>query len=170
MLEWRRFDLSEVSVRRISYAGPPASAAHPAARRPARTTGRRPTATHAGATKRCRGRTSLKVVVVTFIRQGKKIRNFCDRFGAGHKPKRNVFLFEMSFFQTPEPYASLPLHGEKDFVASAKRFVIIASANQNCCGDNFNCNNNMNSYHKNYSFRRNKENCHPNNSGLLWLY
>ena len=37
-------------------------------------------------------------------------------------------------------------HGEKYFVASAERFVNIASANQNCCGDNFNCyNNNMKS-------------------------
>ena len=49
------------------------------------------------------------------------------------------------------------IHGEKDFVASAKSFVIIASANQNCCGDNVNCNNNnMNCYHNNYSCHRNK--------------
>ena len=48
-------------------------------------------------------------------------------------------------------------HGEKDFVASAKRFVNIASANQNCCDDNFNCYNNyMNCYHNHYSCHRNK--------------
>ena len=38
------------------------------------------------------------------------------------------------------------LHGEKDFVGSAKRFVNIASAIQNCCGDNFNCYNSINCY------------------------
>jgi len=49
------------------------------------------------------------------------------------------------------------LHGEKDFIASAKRFVIIASANQNFYGENFNCNNNnMDCYHNNYSCHRNK--------------
>jgi len=30
------------------------------------------------------------------------------------------------------------LHGENDFIASAERFVNKASANQNCCGENFN--------------------------------
>jgi len=45
-------------------------------------------------------------------------------------------------------------HGEKDFVGSAKRFVNIASAMHNCCGDNFNCYN-MNCCH-NYSGHRNK--------------
>jgi len=30
-------------------------------------------------------------------------------------------------------------HGESDFVASTKRFVNIATANQNCWGDNFTC-------------------------------
>jgi len=50
-----------------------------------------------------------------------------------------------------------PSHGEKDFVASANRFVIIASANQNCCGDNFICsNNNMNCFRNNYNRHRNK--------------
>jgi len=34
------------------------------------------------------------------------------------------------------------VHGEKGLVASAKRFVNIASANQNCWSDNFNCYNN----------------------------
>jgi len=48
-------------------------------------------------------------------------------------------------------------HGGKDFVASANRFVITASANQNCCGDNFICsNNNMNCYRNNYRCHRNK--------------
>jgi len=44
---------------------------------------------------------------------------------------------------------------KKTFVASAKRFVIIALANQYCCGDKFNFNN-MNCYHNNYSCLRNK--------------
>ena len=30
-------------------------------------------------------------------------------------------------------------HGENYFVASTKRFINEFSANQNCCGDNFNC-------------------------------
>ena len=47
-------------------------------------------------------------------------------------------------------------HGEKDFVAPAERFINIASANQNCCSDNFNCYNNMICYHNNYSCNRNK--------------
>jgi len=47
-------------------------------------------------------------------------------------------------------------HGEKELVASAERCVNIASANQQCCGDNFNCYNNMNCHHNNYSCNRNK--------------
>jgi len=33
----------------------------------------------------------------------------------------------------------LLLHGENDFVTSTKRFDNTASANQNCCGDDFTC-------------------------------
>jgi len=59
-----------------------------------------------------------------------------------------------SVFSSIRP--NLTLHEEKDFVASAERFVIIASAKQNCCGDNFNCFDNMNCHHNNYSCDRNK--------------
>ena len=52
-------------------------------------------------------------------------------------------------------YFCLLVHGEKEFVALAKRFVNIATANQNCCGDKLNCYNNMNCYHNNYSCHRN---------------
>ena len=48
-------------------------------------------------------------------------------------------------------FCFLSVHGEKDFVASAERFVNKASANQNCYGDNFNCYNNINCHHNNYS-------------------
>jgi len=48
-------------------------------------------------------------------------------------------------------------YGDKDFVASAEHFVNISSANQYCCGDNFNCyNNNMNCHHNSYSCNRDK--------------
>jgi len=61
-------------------------------------------------------------------------------------------------------------HGEKDFVASAERFVNIASANKNYCGDNVECyKNNTNCHHNNYSCHRNKGNSHLNNSGFLRL-
>jgi len=48
-------------------------------------------------------------------------------------------------------------HGEKDFVASTKRFVDIASANQNCCGDYFTC------YGHNSNFYGNNSYCCCNN-------
>jgi len=42
------------------------------------------------------------------------------------------------------------IHEEKDIVASEKRSITIASANQNGSGDNFNCyNNKINCYHNN---------------------
>ena len=47
------------------------------------------------------------------------------------------------------------MHGQKDFVASAERFVI-ASANLNCCGNDFDCYNNINCHHNNYSCNHNK--------------
>ena len=44
-------------------------------------------------------------------------------------------------------------HGENEDLN--KKFVDVASANQNCCGDNFNCsNNNMDCYHSNCSNHR----------------
>jgi len=43
------------------------------------------------------------------------------------------------------PLSCRLLPGEKEYVASAKSFVSVASANEIRCGDNFNCyNNNMN--------------------------
>jgi len=62
-------------------------------------------------------------------------------------------------------------HRENYIVASTKRFVNIASANQNCIDDDFSCYiNNMNCYQNKDSFRRNKWNCHHNDSNLLRLY
>jgi len=47
-------------------------------------------------------------------------------------------------------FCQLWSHGEKDFVASAKRSINIPSANPYCCGDNFNCyNNNIDCYRNN---------------------
>jgi len=57
-------------------------------------------------------------------------------------------------------------HGENEDLN--KKFVDVASANQNCCGDNFNCYNNISCHHNNQRFRRNKLTCH-NNSCLLTL-
>jgi len=59
--------------------------------------------------------------------------------------------FALRFFAKPSGWR------HNDFVASTKRFVNIASANQNCCVDHFNCyNNNVNCYQNNYCCRRNK--------------
>jgi len=57
---------------------------------------------------------------------------------------------KVEFTPPSKPAMPIPLHGEKDFVGSAKRFVNIASAIQNCCGDNINW------YHNNYIGHRKK--------------
>jgi len=62
-------------------------------------------------------------------------------------------------------------HGGNDFVASTKRFVNLASANQNCWGDKFICyGDNCNCCGDNSYCCCNIWNCHHNNSGLLRLY
>jgi len=64
-----------------------------------------------------------------------------------HRPSR-------ASYYVPLPWDTDQLHGEEDFVASAERFVNIASANQNSC-DDFNCYN-MNCHNNTYSCNRNK--------------
>jgi len=55
-------------------------------------------------------------------------------------------------------------HGENDFVASTKRFVKIASANQNCCGYKVTCYGNNCDCRGNNADSCNNSNCCCNNS------
>jgi len=52
----------------------------------------------------------------------------------------------------PKISTSVHKHGENDFVAPTERFINIASTNQNCCGDDFNCYISTNCYLNNYSY------------------
>jgi len=66
---------------------------------------------------------------------------------------------------------SYTYHEKNDFVAWTKRFVDIASANQNCCGDNFTCTcDKCNCCGSNSYWCCNNWHCQHNNSGLLRLY
>jgi len=56
-----------------------------------------------------------------------------------------------------EMHKARPLTRKKQFSASTEYFVNKASANQNCCDDNFNSyNDSINCYHNSHSCRRNK--------------
>jgi len=66
-------------------------------------------------------------------------------------------------------YCMYTYHKENDFVASTKRFVTIASADENYCGDNFISYNNMDCYHTKSANVAVQYNCHHNHSGLLRL-
>ena len=110
--------------------------------------------------------TKLITDQVSASRREQNLRLILHRRKRGTSPK----LFVRDFEHVSKRLTFLlNVDGEKDSVASTNRFVNTASAYQNCCGDNFNGYNNMKCYN-NYNCRRNKRDCHHNNSGLLRLY
>jgi len=62
------------------------------------------------------------------------------------------------------------MHGENDFVGSTTRFVIIATRDQHCWGDNFTPCNDINCCLNNYSCPTNNWNFYHEKSALLRLY
>jgi len=78
-----------------------------------------------------------------------------------------VYISSAIKMETPSLVKSAPKHGEKDIVASAKRFVNIATANQNCWGDNFICYGNNCNCGSNLYCCCNNWHCYHSNSGLL---